>query len=478
MSSDLVPPPNSGISPEDWQQTPESVRVWITVLGAEIKQLTDTVEKLQEIARRNSQNSSQPPSQDRPDQKPIKEKPSQPRWRGGQPHHRGHHRLLVELPDEIIQHKPVSCRRCGALLLGEDAKPYRHQVTELPIVKARVVEHQVHRLTCPCCGLINRMELPRDVATSQSGVNVMSLIGLLMGRYRLSKRQVAQLMGECFGIELAASTVVNHQKTLSQALAEPVAELLPYIQSQPSCNVDETSWRQVGQLRRSWLWTVVTRYATLFRIVPSRGSQVARELLGENYMGVAGTDRYSAYTWLVWRQFCWSHLLRDFQKILERGEDSYRVGWNLKLQAEYLLVLWARVREGALSYANFMSEFPAVQALIRSWLTAGSNATSARTAATCRQLLDGDASLWLFATKPDVEPTNNSAERALRHPVIWRRTSHGTQSDPGSQFVERILSVVETCRQQQRPVFDFLRQALLAYRAGQPAPSLLPALQP
>jgi transposase len=95
----------------------------ITVLGAEIKQFKDTVEKLQEIVQRNSQNSSQPPSQDRPDQKPVKEKPSQPRKRGGQPRRRGHHRMLVEQPDEIIQHKPVSCTRCGALLLGEDATP-------------------------------------------------------------------------------------------------------------------------------------------------------------------------------------------------------------------------------------------------------------------------------------------------------------------------------------------------------------------
>jgi transposase len=242
--------------------------------------------------------------------------------------------------------------------------------------------------------------------------------------------------------------------------------------------VDETGWRQAGQPKRSWLWTVVTRYVTLFRIAPSRASQVARDRLGEHYAGVAGTDRYSAYTWLAWRQFCWSHLLRDFQKILERGGDSYRIGWNLKLQAEYLLMLWARVRDGTLSYTDFLTEFPVVQALIRHWLTIGLGATSSRTTATCRQLLDGDPSLWLFATRSGVEPTNNSAERALRHPVIWRRTSHGTQSDLGSQFVERILSVVETCRQQQRPVFDFLRQALIAYRAGLPAPSLLPALQP
>jgi transposase len=145
-------------------------------------------------------------------------------------------------------------------------------------------------------------------------------------------------------------------------------------------------------------------------------------------------------------------LLRDFQKILERGGDSYRIGWNLNLQADYLLVLWARVRDGTLSYS----------------------ASSSRPVSTCRQLLDGDASLWRFATVPGVEPTNNSAERALRHPVLRRPTSHGTQSDLGSLFVERILSVVETCRQQHRPVFDFLRQALLAYRARQPAPSLLP----
>jgi transposase len=74
---------------------------------------------------------------------------------------------------------------------------------------------------------------------------------------------------------------------------------------------------------------------------------------------------------------------------------------------------------------------------------------------------------------PGLEPTHNRAERALPHPVIWPRTSHGTQSDPGSWFVERILTVVETCRQQQRPVFDFLREALIAYRTDQPAPSLL-----
>jgi hypothetical protein len=136
--------------------------------------------------------------------------------------------------DEVIVHKPVSGAHCGALLLGEDPNPYRHQITELPIVKPRVTEHQVHRLECPCGGLVNRGELPPEVAVSQFGVNVMSLVGLMMGRFRLSKRQVAQFLWECFGIEMAASTVVNHQKSISQALAEPVAELQPYVRQPPA----------------------------------------------------------------------------------------------------------------------------------------------------------------------------------------------------------------------------------------------------
>jgi len=475
MDETMTPPPSDTITPEEWQQTPASVKHWSREILAEVKQLRETVEQLQEIVNRNSQNSSQPPSQDRPEQKPVKEPSGPPRKRGGQPGHRGYRRVLVDNADEVVVHKPTSCTECGALLLGDDPAPYRHQVTELPIVKPKVIEHQVHRLTCPCCGQSNRGELPPEVASSWFGPNVISLVGLLMGRYRLSKRQVTHLLAECFGITIAASTVVNQQRVISQALAAPVTELEPVVKNEPVCNIDETSWRQRGVAKRPWLWTVVTAHITLFRIAPSRSGQIARELLGENYDGVAGTDRCSSYTWLERRQLCWSHLLRDFQKILERGGDSHRIGWYLKCQAEYLLMRWARVRDGTLNYFEFLAEFPAIQTHIRHWLTTGLTATSSRTAETCRRLLAADPNLWRFASVPGLEPTNNSAERALRHPVLWRRTSHGTQSDLGSRFVERILTVVETCRQQQRPVFDFVRDALMAYRTGQPAPSLLPA---
>jgi transposase len=118
MIDDLTPPPESAITAEDWQQTPFRVQVRVGELCVEVKQLRETVEQLQEIANRNSQNSSQPPSQDRPDQRPVKEPSGPPRKRGGQPGHRGHHRVLVDEVDEVVVYKPTSCKGCETLLVA------------------------------------------------------------------------------------------------------------------------------------------------------------------------------------------------------------------------------------------------------------------------------------------------------------------------------------------------------------------------
>ncbi len=232
--------------------------------------------------------------------------------------------------DQLVVHRPTQCHECRALLLGYDATPHRHQITELPSLKATVTEHQVHTLTCWCCGATNRGVLPPEVAASQFGSNLVSLMAVLMGCYRLSKRQVVDLLATCFGIQLAASSVVNQQQVLSAALASPVDELQVYVQRQSACNVDETSWRQAEQSKQSWLWVVVTALVTVFHIAPSRSGAMARQLLGEKYAGVVGSDRASAYNWLdpAQRQLCWSHLLRDFQKILERGHESYSIGYS------------------------------------------------------------------------------------------------------------------------------------------------------
>lgn len=445
----------------------------------QVAELKAEVAKLREEVSRNSGNSSQPPSSDGPG-KVVKGKP-QPtgRQRGGQPGHAGQGRELVaiEQVEQVVPHKPEVCTGCGARLEGEDPRPYRYQVTELPPVKPQVIEHQVHTLTCPCCGQANRGELPPEVAVSQFGPNLVALLAVLMGVYRLSKRQVAALLSDCFAIELAPSSVINQQLAVSEALAAPTEEARAYVQTQAVRHVDETGWPQTEGGQRGWLWVVVTPLVTLFRVALSRAGQVVKELVGQDSAGVVTSDRFSAYGWLpVERhQICWAHLRRDFQKLVERGGLSAEVGQPLRTLAGELLTVWARVRDGTLPREAFLTQLPAFQHTVRHFLLEGTRCSHPKTVQTCRRILQVEPALWTFAAQPGVEPTNNAAERALRQAVIWRRISYGTQSEAGSRFVERILTVVATCRQQGHNPLDYLRQGVIAHRSGQPVPSLLPA---
>jgi transposase len=300
-----------------------------------------------------------------------------------------------------------------------------------------------------------------------------------MGVYRLSKRQVTGLLEDCFDIHLSTGSVINQQTAVSAALAEPVEEARADVQEQAVRNIDETGWYQRDQDQKGWLWVVVTPLVTVFVVALSRGGKIAKQLLGEDSGGLVGSDRYSAYNWLPLeqRQLCWAHLLRDFQKIVERGGQSALIGQPLRLLAEEILTLWGRVRDGTLAMDEFLLRLPAFQQAVHHYLAEGASCSHPKTAKTCCLILKVEAALWIFASHPAIEPTNNSAERALRKAVIWRGISYGTQSDAGSRFVERILTVVETCRQQERNPLDYLRRAVLAHRQALSVPSLLPDTQ-
>ena len=480
MSEQVHPPPESGIPAEDWAQTPTSVQGAFIAMYQQIRALREEVAHLREQMARNSRNSSQPPSSDGLGTPAVRQKPKGGK-QGGQKGHTGHGRdlLPIEQVDEVVSHQPAVCTGCGAVLEGEDRQPYRYQVTELPPVKPHVTEHQVHRLTCRRCGAQNRGELPPEVAASQFGPNLVAWVAILMGVYRLSKRQVAQLLVDSFGVDLATGSVIRQQVAVSEALTGPVEEACQYVQAQAVRNVDETGWPQEERSKRGWLWVVVTPWVTVFRVALSRAGAVVRELVGSDSCGVVGSDRFSAYNWLPLgrRQVCWAHLIRDFQKMLERGGQSALVGEPLHLLGEQILKLWGRVRDGTLAREECLIRLPAFQQTVHHFLTEGRGCSHPRTAQTCRNILAVEAALWTFASHAGVEPTNNSAERALRKAVIWRGISHGTHSETGSRFVERILSVVETCRQQERNPLDYIRQAIVAHRLGQPVPSLLPAVQ-
>ena len=273
---------------------------------------------------------------------------------------------------------------------------------------------------------------------------------------------------------MALGTVGQLEQVISQALARPVEAAQAYVRQQAAKNVDETGWKEKG--RRAWLWTVVTTWVSVFVIRFSRGSKGIRELLGEDVPGVVGSDRYSAYSFLPLshRQVCWAHLRRDFQKRIDRGGESGEIGEILLALTDQMFAWWHRVRDGTRQRRSFQTYMVDHKARMPLYLWWGTKCAQEKTANTCQEILGVESALWTFVYRQGVEPTNNAAERALRHGVLWRKSSFGTHSEAGSRFAERVMTAVTTLRQQKRDVLAYLTLAGQAATRGQPAPSLLP----
>ena len=438
------------------------------------------VNDLEARLKLNSTNSSKPPSTD-----PIglKRKPPTPRSgkkRGGQAGHRKAYRPLVP-PEEVHETfdcKPTSCRRCGDELQGDDPTPLIHQVAELPKVQPIVDEYRLHRLACPGCGETTCGTLPPGVPRGGFGPYLQAVMALFAGAYRLSKRQIQQLSADLFGLSISAGMISKLERRSAAVLEAPYNRLAVSVHSTDAANIDETSWRQDRE--KAWLWVTVTRIATVFTIARHRSGEVAKALLGSEPDQVVSSDRFSAYEWIAarWRQICWAHLRRDFQAMIDRGGDGKPIGEKLLRLSHRLFHDWHRVRDGTLDWETFGKRMPRLRRGVRQALSEGSRCGCAKTSATCFEILKVEEGLWTFAKVKGIEPTNNAAERALRFAVIWRRISGGTDSQRGSRFVERTLSVVATCRQQGRNVLEYLTSCFEADHQGQPIPSLLPTSQP
>ena len=217
------------------------------------------------------------------------------------------------------------------------------------------------------------------------------------------------------------------------------------VREAPAKHVDETGWKKAGGRKtggRAWLWVAATATVAVFVIHARRSLAGLQTLLGEVVSGILITDRFSVYgsrpTNL--RQVCWSHLRRDFQAMIDRGGGGKKAGGVLLALSDELFHHWHRVRDGTLRWDRFGRT--AARRAFRRSLEDGSRCDCAKTAATCRAVLKVEEGLWTFARVEGVEPTNNAAERALRHAVIWRRVSGGTDGAGGSRFAERMLTVV------------------------------------
>jgi transposase len=440
-----------------------------------IRMLLAKIQELQERLNQSPRNSSLPPSTEHPHAKPPRPQSQTKRQRGGQPGHPKQERPLLptEQCDDRIPLKPAACRRCGTKLSGEDTTPLRHQVWELPEIKPQVIEYQRHRLTCKCCGETTCADLPAGVPTGQSGSRLVAFAGLLMAYFRQSKRRTALFLETLLNQPCCPALTVKMQTQVTAALRPAYEELVQQLPAQSQLGIDESPTKEA--VTKSWLWTFVASLFTVFAFRGTRAATVLTELLTDGFAGVVMCDRAKMY-WMLGRlQWCWAHLQRDFQALADSNDRVVRrLGHDLLRPTRELFRQWSRCRDGTIPRAELKGCLVPIRRAVEGLLLRGRFSGHPQLVGMCRELYEHRDWLWTFLEHEDVEPTNNASERSLRHAVIWRKLSFGTQSPGGSRFVETMLTVIETCRQQSRNVFDYVTAAVQMHFAHQPTPSLLP----
>ncbi|HEX8538305.1 MAG TPA: IS66 family transposase, partial [Cystobacter sp.] len=397
---------------------------------AEVKQqlakALATIAELRAQLGQNSRNSNKPPSSDGPGVKRERKGPTG-RKPGGQPGHKGHRRELLppQKVDEVVAVHPQGCSRCGGELEQRKDGPaaWRHQVVELPEVKPRVTEYQLCYGHCARCETWTQAQLPQGVPNGAFGPRLTAVVALLTGRLRLTKRLVQECLSSVLGVEVALGSISKLERGMSAALQAPVEEARAYVREALSVNADETSWRE--KLKKAWLWVAATTLVTVFSIHPERSGKAARQLLGEDFVGFVGSDRWSGYNWvdIHLRQLCWAHLRRDFQKWVDRGGAAKPLGQALLAQTRKLFALYHQWRDGTLPRPAFQVRMSEVEAAVARLLRRAQVCPDQKVAGMAEAILQLEPALWAFVHMEEVEPTNNRAERALRPAVCMRKGS-------------------------------------------------------
>jgi transposase len=449
------------------------------------KRIAD-LERQLALQQQNSTVTSKPPSSDglAGQQRERGRREKSRRKAGGQPGHPGRHRELVPLErvDAIVDLAPEACRHCARRLHARHTvgEPRRHQVTELPPIAAHITEYRCHRRQCPDCDTVTLAPLPDEHAT-QFGPQLTALIAYLTVVCRMPRLVVQRFLEGALQIPISLGSTQHAWEETSAAVAAPYAELEAALPHEPVVNADETGHRTNGDKR--WLWTFVARTFVVYRIAASRGSDVLQMVLGETFAGILGSDRLPAYLKYVvgQRQFCWAHVTRNVLSALDlattpAGKRFCREALALDRR---LFRLWHRLRGdpdargSPLTRAELIAKVLPIEKRLFALGERHLNAANADVRNLAHAFFVHNHHFFTFVHETGVEPTNNSAERALRTAVQWRKIMFGTRSDQGERAVERLLTVARTCQLRQLNTLVFLTAAVAAHRRRQAAPSLL-----
>jgi transposase len=305
------------------------------------------------------------------------------------------------------------------------------------------------------------------------GLRLASVMSYLAGRCHDGRRTVREIVSDLFGVPLSLGSVCNYEAQMSGALAMAHEQAVQSVRQAPVRHVDETGWSKAG--KTCWLWTAATERLNCFALHAGRNWPALCALLGRHAgRGIICSDRWHAYSrvGLRRRQVCWAHLKRDFQKWSDKGGPTKLLGDDGLDLCRKVFALWRDFRQRTLTRRQLQRRLGRLRRRMRQVLEWNKACGEASAAKFCRNLLAVGPALWTFSRVPGLEPTNNSAERALRPAVLWRKNCFGCHSDAGLRFTERILTAIQSLRQQQRSVLPWLEQTLIAHRNGSVPPQL------
>ena len=443
--------------------TAQNAKLTATV-KAQAAQIADLKGKLA-AANKNSSNSSMPPSSDL--FKPTPPKRRRKKKSGAKRGHPRHTRAPFppEEVDEVVVVAPVPCPRCGHAMERLTQYGFCQQV-ELVEKPCRVTEFRAHTFSCPHCGKEHRPQFPPGVRRLL-GERLTAAAAFLKADGHGSYRSIRRFFDDVFHLRASNGLLANTVARTSEALAPAHAELRERLKGEAVLNVDETSHKDAG--RRHWTWAFCADGFVLFQIANGRGAAVLDEALGDDFAGAIGSDYYGAYRSFHERhpskaQFCWAHLKREIRALIEspdRATASF--GQRVEDARERLFRARRRKRPQRCLAAHALKVVRAIK---------GARA-SRPGIANLKKRFKGHAAGYLRFLGERIAPTNNVAERALRHCVIDRKVTQGTRGETGERWCERAWTAVMTCRKHGRSAFEFFREALRAYTNGTPAPSLL-----
>jgi len=448
----------------------------------EIESLRATVARLQEqlaSARKDSSTSSKPPSSDivKPPRTPLGQD-HRPRSPGGQPGHPRHGRALFPC-DQITlfaEHPLHGCPDCGGTLRQKGGLVHVVQQVDIREPPRTIEQHTCPEYWCDRCAKGYKASLPSHVARGGIlGPRLTALVAYLKGVCHASFSTVRKFLRDIVGLTISRGQLAKVIAKVSEALQRPYEELLADLRGQARLNVDETGHKDQGE--RLWTWCFRAELYTLFKIDPRRSADVLLEVLGAEFDGVLGCDCFSAYRRYmrecgVRLQFCLAHLIREVKYLTTLPDaPTRRYGERLR---EALRRLFQVIHcQGELSAADFGTRLQAARAEV---LRCGTSAVpeGKHSQALAKRLRKYGESYFTFITTPGLEPTNNLAEQAIRFVVIDRHITQGTRAETGQRWCERIWTVIATCTQQGRSVWECLQAAVQAWSVEEEVPTLLP----